>query len=134
VSLLREIFAQLIGEAAIEALSDPAKARALTPEGETNALLGAASALFGTIGFLSAMPAAVIAVFMGPSPSMGLSGILIFAVLGLAASYGALEFGRKGLRVTRRNRRLITFGVVLALPGLVLSIIALLASGIRVSI
>ncbi len=82
MSLLGEIFTQLIGEAAIEALRDPKKERQPFPEGETNASLGAASTFFATIGFLFALPVAMIATFVGPTPDMGSGGILVLACWG----------------------------------------------------
>jgi hypothetical protein len=132
VSLLGEIFIQLLGEAAIDAFRGSRKSPQSFPEGQTNASLGALSAFTATLGFLFALPVSVIAVLQGPTPEFDLNAMFILAALGLIGSFFALVLARRALRVTRRYLGLVRYAVVIALPGLILSVVALVATVVRI--
>ena len=132
MSLLGEIFIQLIGEATIDAFRGSRKSAQSFPEGQTNASLGALSAFVATVGFLLALPVSLIAVLQGPTPEFSLNAMFILAVLGLVGSYFALVLARRALRVTRRHLGLVRYAVVIALSGLILSVVALVASVTRI--
>jgi hypothetical protein len=117
VSLLGELVAQIIGEAAVEAFRGNKKPRAPFPEGDTKASYGAASAFLGSVGVLLVVPVALVAALVGPSPEMSLSAILVVTAISLALCIGGMRLGAKAPLVTRRNLGMAKYGLIASLVG-----------------
>jgi hypothetical protein len=130
VSLLGEVVSQVVGEL-LGGLFGSNKARQPFPEGETNASFGAASAFFGSLGLLSSLLAAPFAVLEGPTREMSLGAIASVATIGLLCSYIGYHFGRRAPQVTRRRLGMAKYGVVVSVPGILLSAVALVICGAR---
>jgi hypothetical protein len=131
VSLLGELVAQDIGEAALDALVGTRKPHAPFPEGETKASYGAASAFFGTLGLLFALPIAILAALTDPSPEMSLGAILTMALVGLVSSVAGMRLGARAPLVTRRNLGFAKYGFSVATVGALSAVAALVACAVR---
>jgi hypothetical protein len=131
VSLLGEVATQIVGEL-IGGLFGSKKSRQPFPEGDTNASFGAASAFFGSLGLLFSLLAAPIAVLEGPTPEMSLGAIASVATIGLTCSYIGFLFGRKAPHVTRRRLGMAKYAVVVSIPGVLLSVVALVICAVRI--
>jgi hypothetical protein len=131
VSLLGEIAAQIFGEL-LGGLFGSKKPRQPFPEGDTHASFGVASAFFGSLGVLFALLITRVAVFDGPTPGMGLGAIASVGTIGLVCSCIGLHFGRKAPLVTRRRLGMAKYGVVVSIPGLLLSALTLVVCAVRV--
>jgi hypothetical protein len=122
VSILGEILAQLLGEAAVDAMSKNKKPRVPFPEGEGNASLGAISLfcgalalLFSGLFFASTLDRLSFSDIGGPT-------ILGIALITFVVALLAHRAGRRAPNFTRRHLGMALVGTYLALPAMVLSV------------
>jgi hypothetical protein len=132
VSILGEIVAQLLGEAAGEAMFKNKKARAPFPEGEGNASLGAVSLFCGALALLFASLFFASSLDRSSFDDIGAPTIVGIAVATFFVALLAHRTGRKAPSVTRRNLRMALVGRLFALLAMLLAVTTIAICAARV--
>jgi hypothetical protein len=114
--------AQLLGEAAGEAISKNKKARAPFPEGEGNASLGAVSLFCGALALLFSSLFFASTLDRSSFNDIGAPAIVGIAVATFFVALLAHRTGRKAPGVTRRNLGMARVGALFALPAMLLAV------------
>jgi len=125
VSFIGEVLAQLLGEAAADALPKDKEPRAPFPEGEGNASLGAISLFFGALALLFA--GLLLAATLDRSSFIDMGALTIIGIT-VATFFVALlahRAGRRAPATTRRNLGMARVGTYLARPAMLLSVAAI---------
>jgi len=130
VSVIGDLLGDLLAGVAGDALTHGAKQPHFA-EGPVNASLGALAAFAGTLGFVFSLMALLSATFKESYLDMGAAIVVGFGLFSWGACYGALRAGRKAPSVTARHLGLAKFGIVVAVPGLIVASVALTLTIIR---
>ena len=131
MSILGELLTQLLGEAAVDAMSKNKKPRAPFPEGDGNASLGAVSLFSGVLALLFAGLFFISTLDRLSFADIGATAIIVIAVFAFLAGLLAYRTGRKAPKVTRCNLGMALIGTWLSLPAMLLSIATIVMCGIR---
>ena len=131
MSILGELLTQLLGEAAVDALSKNKKPHVPLPEGEGNASLGDVSLFSGVLSLLFAGLFFTATLDRVSFTDVGGMAIIVIAVFAFLVGLLAYRTGRKAPKVTRRNLGMARAGTWLSIPAMILSIATIAMCGIR---
>jgi hypothetical protein len=127
--MFSELLGMLFGQTAADAIRN---SKNPPRPWDTSSLVGVACAILGSAGLLLGLLVILLGQLASATSRTHAAALAIIATVGLGCSYFAYHFGRSAPQVTQRHLGLARFGVIASVPGMVVSVVAVVASVVKI--